>query len=201
VEGKYNPEIHHRRSIRLRDYDYSQAGAYFVTICAWNRECLFGDIVNGKIQTNEIGATVQGFWNAIPEHFQHIELDEFIIMPNHTHGIIAIANNDCRGEVSSPILKPDEIKTIEKGGVTPPLQKHTLGQIVAYFKYQTTKHINQIRNTPGLPLWQRNYYEHIIRNEDELNRIGEYIINNPMQWADDENNPKNIKQMNTKISK
>jgi REP element-mobilizing transposase RayT len=190
---KYNPEIHHRRSIRLKDYDYSQAGAYFVTVCTQNRECLFGDITNASMQLNNYGEVVTKCWNDLSNHFPRIILDAFVVMPNHVHGIVVILENYCRGEVSSPILKPDEIKTIEKGGVTPPLQKHTLGQIVAYFKYQTTKHINQIRNTPGLPLWQRNYYEHIIRNEDELNRIGEYIINNPMQWADDENNPLNIK--------
>jgi REP element-mobilizing transposase RayT len=117
-------------------------------------------------------------------------------MPNHTHGIIAIANNDRRGEVSSPILKRTGSlqkvrEIIIKGGATPPLHKRTLGQIIAYFKYQSTKKINQIRNTPGMPIWQRNYYEHIIRNENELNSIREYIRYNPLKWDEDEENPDN----------
>ncbi|MEW6614861.1 MAG: transposase [Thermodesulfobacteriota bacterium] len=119
-----------------------------------------------------------------------MELDEFIIMPNHIHGIIFIADDCCRGEVSSPLPKT-ETKTIKKGGETPPLhkniRKHTLGQIVAFFKYQTTKDINESRRTFGIPLWQRNYYEHIIRNETELNKIREYIITNPLNWESDEN--------------
>lgn len=116
-------------------------------------------------------------------------MHEFIIMPNHMHGIISIAD-DCRGEVSSPLLKT-ETKTIKEGGETPPLhkniRKYTLGQIVAYFKYQTTKDINELRGTSGIPLWQRNYYERIIRNEIELNKIREYIANNPLNWESDEN--------------
>jgi len=118
-------------------------------------------------------------------------MHEFIIMPNHMHGIISITH-DCRGEVSSPLLKT-ETKTIKEGGETPPLhknmRKYTLGQIVAYFKYQTTKDINESRGTSGIPLWQRNYYERIIRNERELNRIRGYIQNNPLKWHLDRENP------------
>jgi len=116
-------------------------------------------------------------------------------MPNHIHGIIFM--NNCRGEVSSPssdVVAPySKTKPATKqGGDTPPLRKITLGQVVAYFKYQSAKEINKIRNTPGYSVWQRNYYERIIRDEKELNRIHEYIINNPLQWAEDENNPVNI---------
>ncbi len=188
---RYDKEIHHRRSIRLKDYDYSQAGAYFVTICTKDRECLFGNIVDREMRLNEYGIVVQKFWNAILNHFQNIELDEFIIMPNHVHGIVAILNNDCRGEVSSPSLKLNN--PILKGGETPPLQKRTLGQIVAYFKYQSAKQITISRNNIGTPVWQRNYYEHIIRNENELNSIREYIRYNPLKWDEDEENPNNEK--------
>ncbi len=162
-----------------------------MTICSWNRESIFGDIIDEEMRLNEYGQIVAECWNAILDHFNHVELDESVFMPNHIHGIILIFDDNCRGEVSSPSLKSN--KTIQKGGVTPPLQKHTLGQIIAYFKYHATKCINQIRNTPGIPIWHRNYYEHVIRNEDELNRIREYILNNPLKWAEDENNPVNIK--------
>ena len=110
-------------------------------------------------------------------------------MPNHIHVIITI--NNCRGEVTSP-SSPDTnaIKSIKQGGETPPLpRKITLGQVVAYFKYQSAKTINLIRNTPGAPIWQRNYYEHIIRDEEELHAIREYIRYNPLKWDEDAENP------------
>jgi len=179
-----NPDIHNRRSIRLKDYDYSQAGAYFVTICTKDKECLFGNIIEGKMQCNNYAERAVEYWQTIPRHFSDTGIDEFVFMPNHMHGIIFIYQNDCRGEVSSPI--PTKISTI-KGGETPPLQKPTSGQIVAYFKYLSTKSINIIRNTPSVPLWQRNYYEHIMRDEPELNKIREYISNNPLNWKHDEN--------------
>ncbi|MEW6571733.1 MAG: transposase [Nitrospirota bacterium] len=185
--NKYNPDIRHRRSIRLKGYDYSEAGAYFVTICTKDRECLFGDVVNGEMRLNEAGKMVQKWWYEIATKFRNIELDGSVIMPNHLHGIIVISVDNCRGEVSSPVLKTDETKTRKEGGVPPPLRKRTLGQIVAYFKYQTTKQINQNRNTPRVPVWQRNYYDRIIRNETELNKMREYILNNPLNWETDEN--------------
>jgi REP element-mobilizing transposase RayT len=195
----YNPEIHHRRSIRLKGYDYSRVGAYFVTVCAWNKECLFGEIKDGEMLFNEYGEIVMKCWDAIPSHFPHVETDEFIVMPNHVHGIVFI--NNCRGEVSSPfseVVAPNsktktasiQSRKTPEGGETPPLRKFTLGQIVAYFKYQTAKQINQICNTPGQTVWQRNYYEHIIRDERELQAIREYIRYNPLKWDEDEENPK-----------
>ena len=197
----YNSDIHHRQSIRLKGYYYSQTGAYFVTICARNKECLFGQIKDTEMLFNEYGESVMKCWDATPSHFPHVETDEFIAMPNHVHGIVFI--NNCRGEVSSPfseVVAPDsKIRTTPiQGGETPPLRKTTLGQIVAYFKYQSAKHINDIRNTPGVPVWQRNYHEHIIRNEKELQSIREYIVNNPMQWELDTENPKNRKGSKSK---
>jgi putative transposase len=182
---KYNPDIHHRKSVRLKEYDYSNAGAYYVTICVKNKECLLGSIHQGEMVLNEYGNVANKFWEWLSKQYVHVSLDEFIVMPNHLHGIIVI-NDDCRGEVSSPLLKTDNY--IKMGGVIPPLRKRTLGQIIGYFKYQTTKQINIIRNTPGFPIWQRNYYEHVIRNERELNAIREYIIYNPMKWDEDEYN-------------
>ena len=167
---KYNPYIHHRRSIRLKGYDYSQRGAYYVTLCVQNRECLFGKIINGDIQLDERGQIIQKYWMQINKRFSHVFLDHFIVMPNHIHGIIIINDHvTCRGEVTSPLS--------------------SLCNIIAWFKYQSTKHINKIHQTPGVRLWQRNYFERIIRNEKIYNRIIKYITNNPIMWDPDKENP------------
>ncbi len=169
----YNPDKHHRRTIRLKEYDYSRAGVYFVTVCTQDRKCFLGNVGNGTVELSHIGKTAHEFWFEIPKHFKNVQLDAFVVMPNHIHGIIFIDDN-CRG------------------GVTPPPRNPTLGQIVAYYKYQTSKIINQIRNTIGMPVWQRNYYEHVIRNEKELNQTRQYVINNPLQWKFDKENPDTI---------
>jgi REP element-mobilizing transposase RayT len=171
----YNPDKHHRRSIRLKEYDYSQAGAYFVTICAQNRDCLFGDIIDREIQLNTVSKMVRMWWNYLPKKYPNVELDDYTIMPNHLHGIIVINDHYRRGEVTSPLQSP--------------LPQPTLGKIIAYFKYQSTKYVNQLHKTPGIKLWQRNYYEHIIRDENEINRIRKYIIENPLKWDMDNENP------------
>jgi len=166
---KYNPEIHKRKSTRLKEYDYSQPGYYFVTICNKDRMPWFGEIENGKMIKNEIGEIVAYWIKQISNHYQNIEIDYYCIMPNHVHLIIVIHE-------------------IRRGGVTPPLQMPKLGNIIAYFKYKSTKQINIIRNSPGIPVWQRNYYEHIIRNDKELYESRKYIENNPLNWRDDEYN-------------
>ncbi|TWJ32741.1 transposase [Geobacter argillaceus] len=173
----YVPGIHHRRSIRLRDYDYAAAGAYFVTVCAQGRECLFGGIVDGAIVLNDAGRMVaEWWWRKVPEHFPEVTLDVFTVMPNHFHGLIFIDNVVGAG-FPRPVLNM---------AIT---RRATLGQVVGYFKYQTTKQVNQMRDNPGVPVWQRNYYERIVRNDAELAAIREYIATNPQQWADDEENP------------
>jgi putative transposase len=171
----YNPDRHHRRSIRLKGYDYTQAGAYFVTVCAQNRECLLGDVVDGNLVLNAAGEIVCRVWNALPTKYPGIEIDEFVVMPNHMHGIIRIHHADNIA-----------------GGETPPLRKPALGQMVAYFKYHCAKYINQHRNTVGIPVWQRNYYEHIIRDEKTLNNVRRYIQVNPLMWPYDTENTKRI---------
>jgi len=165
-----------RRSIRLRGYDYTQSGAYFVTICTQNRECLFGDIVNGKMVLNEYGKIVVAEWKKTAEIRDEIELDEWVVMPNHFHGIVVVTGRGtaCRAP------------TIERFGKP---VAGSLPTIVRSFKSAGTKCINTIRNMPGAKLWQRNYYEHVIRNENELNRIQQYIINNPDKWESDRNYP------------
>ena len=195
---KFDPRKHHRRSIRLKGYDYSQNGAYHVTVVTQGRECLFGEIVDGKMRLNEHGEIVQKWWNELPIHFPTVELGAFVIMPNHTHGIIFIITKR-RGEVISPHDHPnnnfqdayvDETSNLD--GETPPLRKWTLGQIVAYFKYQSTKEMNQIETEKAITkFWQRNYYEHIIRDEKDLQNKTGYINANPSLWDEDKNNPRN----------
>ena len=184
----FNPDIHHRHSIRLRKFDYSTAGAYFVTICAFQRECLFGEVVDGVVQWNEEGRIVEDSWREIMTHFSGVEIDRYITMPNHFHGIVFTVG---AGFPPRPDAHAQNAENCEKtlGGETPPLRLATLGQIVGYFKYQSTKHINQSRDNPGVPVWQRNYYERVIRDERELDNIRQYIVDNPVKWAEDENHP------------
>ena len=173
--------IKKRRSIRLKGYDYSREGAYFVTICAQNRKCLFGEIVNGKMVLNDAGRMVESVWNEIPKYYPGIDIDVCQIMPNHIHGIVVIVG-------AGPCACPD---TGQAQGVAPTM---SLSDVVHRFKTMTTKrYIDRVKQNgwPTFPgkLWQRNYYEHIIRDENELNRIREYIINNPAQWEFDRENP------------
>ena len=176
---KYDPNKYHRRSIRLKRYDYSQAGAYFVTVVVYQRECLFGDVVDGTIVLNDLGRIVQSEWERSAEIRHEIELGTYVIMPNHFHGIVFFQNGNVGATGRSP-LPP-------RG----PMPK-SLGALMAGFKSSVAKQINILRDTPGIPVWQRNYYEHIIRNDDDLNRIHRYIESNPSQWADDDENPANL---------
>ena len=190
---KFDPQKHHRRSIRLKGYDYSQEGAYYVTIVTWQREFLFGDIVNQEMMLSPYGEIVQKWWEEIPVHFSNVETGAFVIMPNHVHGVIYILD-ERRGTVSVP---HDNVTQYALGGETPPLRAFdgipTLGQIVAYFKYQSTKEMNKVENTGTVTkFWQRNYYEHIIRNEKDLQNKTDYIEANPLLWDEDDENPVNV---------
>lgn len=178
----YNPDIHHRHSIRLKNYDYSQSGIYFVTICAWQRECLFGDLANGEMALNDVGRVVQDEWRRLPKQFPMVELDVSVIMPNHIHGIISI--------VGAQFIAPGMCGRDRdvKGAMN---RAPTVGEMVRAFKARCTHAINILRNNRGCPVWQRNYYERIIRDENELSRAREYIANNPMKWELDRENPVN----------
>jgi len=202
---KYNPNIHNRRSIRLKGYDYSQAGAYFVTICTQNREYMFGDVVDGKMVLNDAGRMVQTVWDEIPENYCGIGIDEFVIMPDHVHGIIVLVGATPRGRPDNEIFVDREI--LEQGQPRGVARTTTgllslslsislsLPDVVHRFKTMTTKQYTDGVKHHGWPafpgkLWQRNYYEHIIRNEIALNRIRQYIINNPMKWERDRERPR-----------
>ena len=191
---KYNPHIHHRRSIRLQDYDYSSEGACFVTMCTQNRECLFGVIVNGEMILNEYGKIVEQCRNDLPNHYDNIALDAYVIMPDHFHGIIFIVSVDSVDALDS-VNAIDSVDSVLVGAIheLPRLKqqqrrKMLLPKIVGRLKMNSAKQINQMRNTPGISVWQRNYYEHIIRDEKSLENIQKYIINNPLQWYYDNNN-------------
>ncbi len=176
---KYNSNRHHRRSVRLRGYDYSQNGAYFITICAYHREYLFGEIVDQKMVLSEIGVVVQHEWLKTSVMRKNIELDEFVIMPNHLHAIIIINDEvQCRG-------------TMHRAPTVEQFAKPTLNSvptIIRGYKAAVTSRVNEMHNTLGVPVWQRNYYEHVIRNEGSLHKIREYIVNNPINWQQDEMN-------------
>ena len=164
-----------RRSIRLAHYDYSQNGAYFMTLCVHARLSIFGQIVDGAMQLNECGSLVASEWCRTSAIRPQVALDEFVVMPNHFHAIITIEDSR-RGVL--PYAHPK---------FQSPSQ--SLGSIVRGFKSATTMLINSMRNSSGARVWQRNYYEHVIRNESELTRIREYIVNNPHQWSLDRENP------------
>jgi putative transposase len=244
---KYNPDKHKRRSIRLRGYDYSAPGAYFITICTHQRQCLFGEIVAGQMELNATGLWVQSCWQRLPHRFSQLTLDVFVIMPNHLHGILWLGDDRSldedrsgRGEAfgqksleqpeifvpnASPPHKPNVSPNQPNGDADTPRKGEAFGQkmleqsevfvpnasplptpynspippngtksgsiaaIVQNFKSITTRRINQIQNNTGRTLWQRNYYERIIRDNTALQNIQDYIRNNPQSWQQDRLHP------------
>jgi putative transposase len=176
IQSNTPTEKHHRRSIRLKDYDYSQAGGYFVTLGVRRRESLLGHVLDGKMRMNEMGRIVEDCCKWLCGQYEYVSLDEWIVMPNHLHGIVLIVDKCGGGSRTAPtnvVRKP-------------------LGRLIGAFKTTSTKRINEMRDTSGISFWQRNYYEHIVRNEDELNQIREYILYNPLQWQFDRENPERI---------
>lgn len=178
----FNKDIHHRQSIRLHGYDYSQAGAYFITICTHQRQALFGHIADGIMVLNEAGMTAEKYWLAIPDHFPSVRLDEYVVMPNHLHGIIWIDPVGAQFIAPQTHIASNNPGTTEMGAIN---RAPTVGNIIRAFKARCTHAINQHNPTPGCALWQRNYHEHIIRNETAYLAIVEYIRSNPQTWPDD----------------
>jgi len=191
-----------RRSIRLKGYDYSSPGAYFVTVCTRDRLPLLG-IVNKEIILTPIVNIVEAFWNLIPQHFKGVDLDVYVVMPNHLHGVIVLSGGG-RGEaLAEGVSRLNQEETANAsplyplGTDNPPstrrnpqgTQRGSLGAIIQNFKSVSTRKVNQLRGTPGVSLWQRNYYEHIIRDNNELDRIRRYIVDNPLKWELDKYNP------------
>jgi REP element-mobilizing transposase RayT len=190
---KYNPDIHHRRSIRLKGYDYSRAGLYFVTISTYQGLALFGQIVKGEMRLNEAGMITENTWLDLVNHISNIELHEFIVMPNHFHGIIEIRNQFVRAG-SKPALQFTQFPSdkllswragLEPARTEPVRTDKNLSEIVRQFKTFSARRINQSRNLSGTPVWHRNYHEHIIRNETAYLKIADYVETNPQRWQED----------------
>ena len=194
---RHTSQRRHRRSIRLRGYNYARPGAYFVTICTHARAPLFGHVVDGEMVLNEYGEIVREEWMRSAEIRAEIELfpEEFVVMPNHIHGIVwIVVTDDPAGydENTHPTVgahgrAPEKFRAHSHAPLHRP--PRSLGSFIAGFKSSVTKRINARRGTPGAPVWQRNYYEHIIRTERALRAIRRYIIENPLRWHLDRYNP------------
>ena len=194
----YDPRKHHRRSIRLKGYDYTQAGAYFVTIVTHDRECLFGEVVDGVMWLNAFGEIVRDEWfrTAVVRPYVMLDPDEFVVMPNHVHGIIWITcgRGDPVGRPYDPVGRPHDPVGRPHDNDCDDQRPHgpaagSVGAIIGQIKSIAAKRINALRGTPAAPVWGRNYYEHIIRYETSLNRIRRYIAANPSRWAEDRDHP------------
>jgi REP element-mobilizing transposase RayT len=203
---KFDPKIHHRRSIRLKGYDYTQTGAYFVTLVTYHREEIFGKVVNGEMRLNNFGQIAKQQWEKLPHRFRHVEWGNFVIMPNHMHGIVFIVD-DGKGAAEST---HDKISESSRCALTaedaqdfvsesssasvriskmPNVVAGSLGSIVRAYKSAVAYRINMARGLSGAPVWQRNYYEHIARNETEIKNIWDYIDDNPRRWEEDQLHP------------
>ncbi|MEK7431765.1 MAG: transposase [Cyanobacteriota bacterium] len=192
---KYNPEKHHRKSMRLKGYDYSSNGGYFVTLVSKNRQDFFGKIINGEMNLSEIGQIAYDNWKNISEHFKNVEIDEFVIMPNHLHGIIVI-NSDNAGTFHETSLQHETpLQNNENNIISGKNEffsnlspsKNTLSVIIRLYKQSVTMWCK--KNNHEYFQWQRNYHEWIIKNENHLERFRNYIYQNPLKWEIDSENP------------
>jgi len=185
---RFDSQKHHRRSIRLQGYDYASAGAYYVTIVTWHREFLFGEVVNKEIVLSKFGLVAKQQWEKLPKRFPNIELGVYMIMPNHMHGIIVITDgrgtaenlNDLDGESSRRAPTHEQFQKPVAGSIP---------TIIRSYKSAVSYRINLMRGTDGVPVWQRNYYEHVIRDEKDLRNKTDYIDANPLLWDEDDENP------------
>lgn len=180
----------------MNGYDYSQPGAYFVTICTHRRACIFGEVAGATVRLTEAGQITAADWSALPGHYSHLELDVFVVMPNHVHGILIVkermlvGNNRDTGTVEigfdRPSLEAGHANETATNATKSDDPRHvTLPQIVGGYISGVTRRINILNNTPGAVIWQRSYHERIIRDENEANRIREYVLTNPSQWTAD----------------
>ena len=175
---KYDPAKHHRKSIRLKGHDYTSPGAYFVTICVQGRACVLGEVMDGEMQLSDEGQIAAESWVWLEEQYPYVMVDAWVVMPNHTHAIITIHDDSTGGSGTG-------------GSRTAPtvVKRKPLGRLIGAFKTVSTKQINRMHNTPGARFWQRNYWEHIVRNQTAYQRIYQYIQNNSACWEDDQLHP------------
>lgn len=170
--------IHFHEPMRLTEYDYWSPGAYFITACTFDRAFLFGEVRDGVLFLNDLGRLIHETWDWLGHHYPLVSTQEHVVMPNHFHGIILIQEAGSRGSRAASTDSSEE--------------SPSLIRLVNAFKTVSAKRINSIRGTPGVPVWQRGFYDHIVRNELDLNRVREYIRANPLQWSVDEENPENL---------
>lgn len=196
---KFDPAKHHRRSIRLKGFDYTQPGGYFVTVVTYQREGLFGEIVMEEMRLSKYGLVTQQQWEKLPKRFPNIELGAFVVMPNHIHGIIQIIDESRRGTADESERRgiAEDTKDLDRKSSRYAPTKGQFGKmipnsiptIIRSYKSAVAYRINLMRGTKDVPVWQRNYYEHVIRNHEDWDRIHKYIESNPSMWAEDEENP------------
>lgn len=202
--SRYNPGTYQRRSMRLPGYDYRSAGAYFVTICAHQRACLFGTVVDGVMRLSAAGQRVDRCWHTLPDHFPSVALDAWMVMPNHVHGVIVIRDGGGPNDAVAPttVGARHAVPLLHAVPLPHAVPQHrtiraafgqpipgSLSTIIRSFKSAATRLVNQHRETPSARVWQRGYYEHIIRDEASLASIRDYIATNPARWLEDSLNP------------
>ncbi len=181
VPMSHNTDDHRRRSLRLPDYDYTQPGAYFVTICTYERKSIFGKVVNGEMILNEAGQVAQQEWLRLNIRFRHMDFSTYIVMPNHVHGIINVtADINCK-ELGDPALFAGPLRGTNKSHILP----GSLGAVVRAYKASVTWRLRALGLINQTHIWQRNYYEHIIRNQRDFQAIYDYIQTNPQKWQQD----------------
>ena len=195
------PEEHSRGTTRLEGYDYPLPGAYFVTLCTQNRECLYGVVEEDEVLLNDFGKIVDEEWRKTPLIRPDVELDTFVVMPNHLHGIIMIHERATAAGIDTQVVGatrrvaptqyagPDTDRPQTDPGRPKGAPSGSLGAIVGQFKSASARRINRARSAPGSAVWQRGFYEHVIRSEESFARIREYVAGNPAKWAEDEYNP------------
>ena len=211
MHQRRNPDHQHRRSIRLPAFDYRERGAYFVTVCTHERRHLLGEVAGGMLRLNEVGRVVAACWDDLPRHYHGIELDAFVVMPNHIHGIIVLAGTPDVGDAAPGAQNESVVRARERATQVSPLPgrngdtrgtgpeprgptRGSLGVIIGSFKASVTRRIGELARAdatftlPAPPLWQRNYYEHILRDDAQLDRARRYILENPARWAEDPEN-------------
>lgn len=183
------PELPQRKSLRLRGYDYSLAGAYFVTICTHGKQCILSSMRARSIELSSAGEIVRAIWISLPERFPRVVLDEFVIMPNHVHAVLGFVGEGLAPPAVS--VGKDTAGTPTAAPLSPVVapKNHSLADVVGAFKSISTIQVNRLLQRKGVPLWQRSYYEHIIRKGEDLRKIQQYILENPLNWALDTENP------------
>ena len=167
-----------RRSVRLRGHDYRKSGVYFVTLCTYRQSSIFGAVCGGQMHLNALGKIVQEYWRQIAGKRPNVELDTSVVMPNHLHGIVIVGDED-------DDVTPSH-DTIAQMNAKLTLTPGSLGAIIGQFKRAVTIRSKSLALHPAHPIWQRNYYEHIVRSEESLNAIRDYIFHNPARWSDDQ---------------